>query len=95
MRVDGGDGFYVQVDPQDPDVIYTESQFGGMSRQNLRTGARRGIRPNAPRGSPALRFNWMTPIVLSPHNPHTVYTGSQMLHRSRNRGDTGRRSATT
>ncbi|MCC6781671.1 MAG: hypothetical protein IT457_02425 [Planctomycetes bacterium] len=87
MRVDGGDGFCVQVDPQDPDVIYTESQFGGMSRQNLRTGARRGIRPSAPRGSPALRFNWMTPILLSPHNPHTVYTGSQLLHRSRNRGD--------
>lgn len=87
MRIDGGDGFCVQVDPNDPDVTYSESQFGGMSRQNLRTGERRGIRPNAPRGSPALRFNWMTPILLSPHNPHTVYAGSQMLHRSRNRGD--------
>ena len=87
LKVDGGDGFCVQVDPNEPDVIYTESQFGGMSRQDLRTGQRRGIQPSAPRGSPALRFNWMTPILLSPHDPRTVYVGSQMLHRSHNRGD--------
>jgi photosystem II stability/assembly factor-like uncharacterized protein len=86
-RIDGGDGFYVCCDPDDPDIVYSESQFGGMSRQNLRTGERKGIKPRADKGSPALRFNWMTPIVLSPHDPRTVYTGSQYLHRSRNRGD--------
>lgn len=88
FRVDGGDGFYVTCDPTDPDTIYSESQFGGMSRQNLRTGARKGIQPKAEKGSQPLRYNWSTPIVLSPHAPHTVYTGSQFLHRSRNRGDT-------
>lgn len=87
FRIDGGDGFYVCIDRDDPDVVYSESQFGGMSRQNLRTGERRGIKPQADKGSPPLRFNWMTPIVLSPHNAQTVYTGSQYLHRSRNRGD--------
>jgi hypothetical protein len=86
-RIDGGDGFYVCIDPTDPDVVYSESQFGGMSRQDLRTGARKGIKPQAKKGEQPLRFNWQTPIVLSPHAPHTVYTGSQFVHRSRDRGD--------
>jgi photosystem II stability/assembly factor-like uncharacterized protein len=87
LKINGGDGFCVQVDPDEPDIVYSESQFGAMSRQNLATGERASIRPSAPRGAPALRFNWMTPILISPHNPRTIYTGSQMLHRSRNRGD--------
>ncbi len=86
-RIDGGDGFYVCIDRDDPDVVYSESQFGGMSRQNLRTGERKSIKPKAQKGEQALRFNWNTPIVLSPHAPHTVYTGSQFLHRSRDRGE--------
>src|SRR5690606_7212419 len=52
------------------------------------TGERKGIKPRAEKGSPALRFNWMTPIVMSPHAPRTIYTGSQYVHRSRDRGDT-------
>lgn len=87
FKINGGDGFYTVVDPRDPDVIYTESQFGGMSRIDRRTGERARIKPRAQKGQQRLRFNWMTPIVLSPHSPDTVYTGSQHLHRSRNRGD--------
>ncbi len=87
FRINGGDGFYVCIDPSDRDVVYSESQFGGMSRQNLRTGERSSIKPRAGKGDPELRFNWNTPIVLSPHAPHTVYTGSQFLHRSRDRGE--------
>ncbi|MGE3175508.1 MAG: WD40/YVTN/BNR-like repeat-containing protein [Planctomycetota bacterium] len=87
-RVDGGDGFFVACDPHEPDVIYTESQFGGMSRTDLRTGARQRIQPKAEKGRQPLRFNWMTPLVLSPHAPHTVYCGSQFVHRSRDRGTT-------
>ena len=86
-RIDGGDGFFVCIDPDEPDVVYSESQFGGMSRQHLRTGERKGIRPRARKGDQPLRWNWSTPIVLSPHDGHTVYVGSQHLHRSRNRGD--------
>jgi photosystem II stability/assembly factor-like uncharacterized protein len=87
-RIDGGDGFHAAVDPSDPDVVYSESQFGGMSRQNLRTGERKSIQPKAPKGEQPLRFNWCTPLLLSPHNPHTVYTASQFVHRSRDRGNT-------
>ena len=88
FRIDGGDGFFVAIDPSDQDVVYSESQFGGMSRQNLRTGERAGIKPSAEKGQQPLRFNWMTPLVLSPHAPRTVYTGSQFVHRSRDRGTT-------
>jgi photosystem II stability/assembly factor-like uncharacterized protein len=87
-RIDGGDGFMVCCDPDDPDVVYSESQFGAITRQNLRTGERRGIRPKAETGSQPLRFNWMTPLLLSPHAPHTLYAGSQFVHRSRDRGNT-------
>ena len=88
FKVSGGDGFYSVPDPTDPDIVYSESQFGGMLRSNLRTGARKSIKPQARKGEQPLRFNWMTPIVISPHAPHTVYAGSQHLHRSRDRGDT-------
>ncbi len=87
FRINGGDGFYVQVDPSDPDVIYSESQFGNISRIDLKTGSNTRIRPSAEKGSPALRFNWSSPILISPHNSSTVYFGSQYLHRSVNRGD--------
>ncbi len=88
FRINGGDGFYVCVDPRDRDVVYSESQFGVISRQHLRTGERKSITPKAKPGEAALRWNWNTPIVLSPHAPDTVFVGSQYLHRSRDRGDT-------
>ncbi len=87
FKIGGGDGFYCVVDPSDQDVIYSESQFGALSRQNRRTGETQRIKPTARKGEQPLRFNWNTPIALSPQAPHTVYTGSQYLHRSRNRGD--------
>lgn len=87
-RIGGGDGFYAAVDPVDPDTIYAESQFGAVFRYDHRTGRSKSIRPRAPRGTPALRSNWSSPIVLSPHNPRTVYFGTQFVHRSFDRGDT-------
>jgi photosystem II stability/assembly factor-like uncharacterized protein len=87
FKIGGGDGFYVQVDPSDPDTVYCESQFGGLTRVHLGTDARRGIRPRSARGQPELRFNWMSPLLISPHDPRTLYYGSQFLHRSEDRGD--------
>lgn len=86
-RVNGGDGFYVATDPEDPDIVYSESQFGNPSRLDLRTMERKRIRPPQRKGEPKLRFNWSTPMVLSPHNPRILYIGSQKLHRSLDRGD--------
>ncbi|NRA96595.1 MAG: hypothetical protein HRU14_10360 [Planctomycetes bacterium] len=87
-RVNGGDGFYCAVDPEDPNIVYSESQFGRPSRLDLRTLQRKSIRPPRRRGEPAARYNWNTPIVISPHNARTIYIASQRLHRSLDRGDT-------
>ncbi len=82
-----GDGFYSAVDPVDPNTLYAESQFGGLARVDILSGGARMIKPRSPRGYPPLRFNWMSPLVISPHNPRILYFGSQYLHRSLDRGD--------
>lgn len=90
----GGDGFHVQIDPEDWTTAYCESQGGALYRVDLRTGAQRSIRPNAnntfprPAQGDNPRFNWSAPIVLSPHNSKTLFFGGNKLFRSVNRGDT-------
>lgn len=83
----GGDGFVCRVDPNDPDWIYSESQNGGIGRQNLKTGEQKGIRPRPVRPGEELRFNWNTPFILSHHNSHIFYCGAQYVFRSVARGD--------
>ncbi len=83
----GGDGFYVQVDPTDWRIVYGESQGGGIVRHNLETGEQKFIRPRPPQGE-RYRFNWNTPYIISPHNPYTLWLGGNKLFKSVNRGDT-------
>jgi photosystem II stability/assembly factor-like uncharacterized protein len=87
ITVSGGDGFHCQVDPNEPDLVYFESQDGNMGRRNLRTGQFRGIRPQNPRGKPPYRFNWDTPFVLSSHNSHVFYCAGNFVFRSLKQGD--------
>ncbi len=79
----GGDGMYCVPDPDDPNTLYTEAQFASMSRVDVRTRRSVSIRPR----EQGLRFNWNTPIVISPHNSKILYTGAQKVFRSVNRGD--------
>jgi hypothetical protein len=85
--VGGGDGFYNVIDQRDPDVVYTESQDGNLSRFDGRTNERRVIRPEPPAGE-RYRFNWNSPILLSRYDPHTVYYGGNRVFVSKDRGDT-------
>ncbi len=88
QRFLGADGFFCQVDPADPDTLYAEGQYGMLRRINMRTGLETDIRPTPPTPqSPAYRFNWSAPLILSPHNPRTVYYGGNHLFRSVDRGD--------
>jgi len=87
LRVGGGDGFYNVVDPTDSRWLYNESQFGNMSRIDQKTGVSKRIRPTRGSDQPRLRWNWNTPIFISPHNSKVIYVGSQVLHRSMNQGD--------
>uniref|UniRef100_UPI004047D858 VPS10 domain-containing protein n=1 Tax=Polaribacter sp. TaxID=1920175 RepID=UPI004047D858 len=83
----GGDGMQVQVDRRDHNIVYTGSQFGSYARLNLANGKRASITPRNKVKGETFRFNWQTPILLSPHNQDIVYFGSNKLHRSLNQGD--------
>jgi photosystem II stability/assembly factor-like uncharacterized protein len=85
--INGGDGMQVQVDFRDNKTVYSGSQFGAYSRQNLLTKERKSVRPSRDLGETALRYNWQTPILLSRHNQDVFYYGSNKFHRSFNRGD--------
>ncbi|MGD0308581.1 MAG: hypothetical protein ABSC02_04760 [Acidobacteriota bacterium] len=87
-----GDGFMAVRDWWNPEYVYYESQFGGSSRENLKTGETSSLAPRLTQeqvaaGEPALRYQWNAPIVLSPHNPGIVYVCSQYVWRSLSHGD--------
>jgi photosystem II stability/assembly factor-like uncharacterized protein len=86
----GGDGFWVFADPADPDYVYAESQGGAILRCNRKTHAARDIQPKAGYHE-KLRFNWNTPIQLSPNEEGTIYMGAQFLFRSRDHGQSWER----
>ena len=81
-NIGSGDGFYAFRDPSDPDLVFVEYQGGEISRMRLSTGESREIQPAPGDGEPDYRFNWNTPIHLSPNEPGTIYVGSQFLFRS-------------
>jgi photosystem II stability/assembly factor-like uncharacterized protein len=83
----GGDGMYCAIDPTDPNIIYSESQNGTISRLNLKTGERKGIQPSAKEGQQAFRFNWTTPFWLSHYDPTVIYLGGNHLFKLTERGD--------
>jgi len=75
----GGDGYYCQVDPTTNRWLYAESQNGGLSRIDMKTGRRTRIRY---RNDPGIRFNFSAPILISPHNSNIIYHGANMVLRS-------------
>ena len=87
----GGDGFWMFVDPSNPDYIYAEAQGGYIGRVNRKTHEVRGIQPLPQYKEGKLRFNWNTPIHVSPTQNGTIYLGAQFLFRSRDHGQTWER----
>jgi photosystem II stability/assembly factor-like uncharacterized protein len=87
VTVGPGDGMYNVVDPTDSRWVYNTRELNQMGRMDQKTGVRTGIAPSRAAGQPRLRYNWIAPIALSPHNPQIVYAGAQVLFRSLNRGD--------
>ncbi|MDG2367798.1 MAG: glycosyl hydrolase [Flavobacteriaceae bacterium] len=83
----GGDGMQIQIDRRDSNIIYTGSQFGVYYRIDNNTNKRFFIKPKHDLGEQKLRFNWQSPILLSPHNQDILYFGSNKLHISLNKGD--------
>ena len=84
----GGDGMQIQIDNRNHNIVYTGYQFGNYYRLNLETEEDTYIQPKHELGENPYRFNWQTPILLSPHNQDILYLGGNKLMRSMNQGDT-------
>tara|TARA_R110002020_G_scaffold122487_6_gene277967 strand:+ start:102751 stop:105615 length:2865 start_codon:yes stop_codon:yes gene_type:complete len=82
----GGDGMQVQIDSRNNNLVYTGYQFGNYFRLDLEKGERTYIQPKHELGESPYRFNWQSPILLSPHNQDILYFGGNKLHRSLNKG---------
>ena len=84
--VGGGDGFYCEVDPTDYNIVYGNSQMNGLYRYNLELDRSKDIKPMAPLDEPPYRFNWNSPVLISPHDHSTIYTGGNYLFKSEDQG---------
>lgn len=83
----GGDGFQTRVDPDNPDIMYSQSQYAGIVRYDRRSGERLDIQPQAQPGEEALRWHWDSPLIISPHSSERLYFAAQRLFRSDDRAE--------
>lgn len=81
------DGHQSATDPEYNDIIYAETQQGGLHRVDLTTGEQVMVQPQAGKNEPHERFNWDAPILVSPHDAATLYFASYRVWKSTNRGD--------
>jgi photosystem II stability/assembly factor-like uncharacterized protein len=86
----GGDGFQTQVDPEDPNILYSQSQHGGLVRYDRKSGEQIDIQPQPGKGEPALRWNWDSPLIISPYSHTRLYFAANRLFRSDDRGNAWR-----
>ncbi len=86
----GGDGFEPAVDPENPNIVYSQWQYGGLIRFNKITGQRVDIKPREKAEGPPLRWNWDSALMISPHSNTRLYYGAQILFRSDDRGNSWR-----
>ncbi|MEI7980654.1 MAG: glycosyl hydrolase [Bacteroidota bacterium] len=84
----GGDGFWSQIDPLDPNIVYAESQYGGMVRYDRKSQEAVDIRPEPGKDEESYKWNWNTPLIVSPHAHHRLYCTANKVFRSDDRGNT-------
>ena len=82
-----GDGYEPQIDPNDPNIIYPQAQYGNLARYDRRTQERLYITPQPASGENQYKWNWNTPLLISPHNSTRLYYAAEYLFRSNDRGD--------
>jgi hypothetical protein len=88
FNTNGGDGFWSQIDPVDPNIVYAESQYGGMVRYDRKSQEAVDIRPEPRKGEDSYKWNWNTPLIISPHARTRLYTMANKVFRSDDRGNT-------
>lgn len=87
INIGGGDGFYCVFDPEDPNIVYTESQSAGVRRMNLKSGEIKNLRPEPAEGQPAFRFHWNSPLIGSRHAKRTLYLAGNRVFKLTERGE--------
>jgi len=83
----GGDGFWQAIDPDNPDIVYSEYQYGNITRYDKKSGQGTGIKPQPRKGEDTYKWNWNTPFIISPHSGTRLYIAANKVFRSDNRGD--------
>jgi len=84
----GGDGFESCIDPKNPNIVYAQSQYGGLVRYDKKSGESTGIRPVEGKNEEPYRWNWDAPLIISPHSNTRLYFGANYLFRSDDMGNT-------
>lgn len=82
-----GDGFETQVDPSNPNIVYAQSQYGGLVRYDKKNGEYLPIKPIEKEGEEAYRWNWDAPLLVSQHSNTRIYFGANKIFRSDDRGN--------
>ena len=83
----GGDGFESACDPTDPNITYAQAQYGFLVRHDRASGEKVYIQPLPNKGEEAYRWNWDSPLFVSPHDHKTLYFAANKVFKSTNRGD--------
>lgn len=81
-----GDGFFAAIEPGNPDIVYSEAQHGALVRYDRKTGEQVDVQPQASPGEAPLRWNWDSPLLVSPHKPTRLWFAAQKVFRSEDRG---------
>ena len=82
-----GDGYKTVIDPTNPDILYSQYQYGGLARFDRKSGELVDIQPQPAPGEDGSRWNWDSPVIISPHSNTRLYFASQRLYRSDDRGN--------
>ena len=83
----GGDGFWIDTDPDDHNIVYTEYQYGNLFRYDKRSGERKSIKPRERQGEETYKWNWDAPMFVSKHMKTRLYFAANKVFRSDDRGD--------
>ncbi|MCG8411864.1 MAG: hypothetical protein MI739_11345 [Bacteroidales bacterium] len=84
----GGDGFWSQIDPENPDIIYNESQYGNIFRFDKKSKEALYIKPQPGKGKLTHKWNWNSPFIISPHKNTRLYMAAEVVFKSEDRGNT-------
>ena len=83
----GGDGFWQAIDPENPNIVYSEWQYGNCVRYDKSSGERISIKPQPRKGEDTYKWNWNAPLIISPHSNKRIYLAANKVFRSEDRGN--------